>query len=388
MADTTQAQTSVPDPAPRPGSLRERFLAWRSRTIANPAFRKFAQRFILTRPTANAHANELYALTAGFVYSQVLRACVELDLLTELNTHTASLKSLALKTAIAEDRLERLLLAAESLGLTRRMADGVTWTIGDTGAVVATNSGIRAMVRHHGDVYDDIADLTGLLREPERQTKTARFWSYVDKADGPGRVAGDDAARYSELMRVTQDMVIDGVLESYDFSRHGSLLDVGGGSGAFVSAVARQASNIKVALIDLPPVADEARKRLADTAFADRLSIHGGSFFDTALPEADCYSLVRVLYDHDDDAALRILENIRAAMRPTDTLLIAEPMAGTKPGEKRAAAYFHVYLLAMRSGRCRSAEDHFALLRRAGFTRMRKRATHLPVATGLIEARL
>lgn len=370
-------------------SWADRFRQWKIRKIASPAFRRMALRNPLTRPTSNKHANALYAMTAGFVHSQILRACVELDILVQLYKSEASTQTLAVATGVPEDRLERLLRAAEALDLVSQLGSQPIWTIGEKGAVVATNPGIRALVMHHGDVYNDIADISGLLKDPEAETKTAKFWAYVDAASGPQDVERVDAARYSQLMRVTQDMVIDEVLACHSFAPYSSLIDVGGGSGAFITAAAKANPAMQIGLIDLPPVAAEARNALSAAPFADRLHIHGGSFFDSEIPkDADCYTLVRVLYDHGDDAAIAILKNIRKSMSPSDTLLIAEPMAGKSAGEKQAAAYFHIYLLAMRSGRCRSANDHFKLLKAAGFTRFSRVRTHLPVATGLITAKI
>lgn len=397
-ADTPPAEQRVKAPEGNPiqqpaniGKLSwaDRFRQWKIRKIASPAFRRMALRNPFTRATSNKHANALYAMTAGFVHSQILRACVELEILTRLYKGEATTQALAAFTAVPEDRLERLLCAAEALDLVTRLGDQPLWAIGERGAVVATNPGIRALVMHHGDVYNDIADIAALLKNPDAETRTAKFWAYVDAASGPKDVEQVDAARYSHLMRVTQDMVIDEVLACHSFAPYTSLIDVGGGSGTFISAAAKANPAMQVGLIDLPPVAAEARNALSTAPFADRLHIHGGSFFDSEIPkDADCYSLVRVLYDHGDEAAIAILKNIRKSMSANDTLLIAEPMAGKNAGEKQAAAYFHIYLLAMRSGRCRSAQDHFDLLKAAGFTRFSRVRTHLPVATGLITAKI
>jgi demethylspheroidene O-methyltransferase len=51
------------------------------------------------------------------------------------------------------------------------------------------------------------------------------------------------------------------------------------------------------------------------------------------------------------------------------------------------AAYFGMYLMAMGSGRSRSAGELTALIERAGFDRVRERATALPLQAGLLVAR-
>ena len=58
----------------------DRCLAWRDRLLASPLFQRRAAAFALTRPVARRHARELFDLVAGFAYSQVLLACVQLRL--------------------------------------------------------------------------------------------------------------------------------------------------------------------------------------------------------------------------------------------------------------------------------------------------------------------
>ena len=56
----------------------DRFRALRDGLAAKPGFRRWATRFPLTRPFARRRARALFDLCAGFVYTQVLLACVRL----------------------------------------------------------------------------------------------------------------------------------------------------------------------------------------------------------------------------------------------------------------------------------------------------------------------
>jgi len=93
-----------------------------------------------------------------------------------------------------------------------------------------------------------------------------------------------------------------------------------------------------------------------------------------------------VLHDHPDDSVLQILRNVRAALPTGGTLLVAEPLSGTKGAEPVGAAYFGFYLLAMRSGRPRTFEELSTLLDTAGFTRVRRHRTSQPLITSVITA--
>ena len=139
-------------------------------------------------------------------------------------------------------------------------------------------------------------------------------------------------------------------------------------------------------LFDLPPVAARAQERFARAGLQDRAKAVGGDFRTDKLPRgADVVSLVRVVHDHDDEAALALLCSVREALPPGGTLLLAEPMAGTR-GAGTMGAYFAFYLLAMGSGRPRTAEELFGLLHRAGFQRMRLLTTATPLVTQVVLA--
>jgi demethylspheroidene O-methyltransferase len=118
------------------------------------------------------------------------------------------------------------------------------------------------------------------------------------------------------------------------------------------------------------------------------VQVHGGSFFDDALPTgADLVTLLRVLFDHDDAHALRILRAARAALPAGGTPLVAEPMARAAGAHPPGDAYFAFYLLAMGRGRTRSEAELTALLAQAGFEHIRALRTRLPLQAGVLVAR-
>ena len=97
-------------------------------------------------------------------------------------------------------------------------------------------------------------------------------------------------------------------------------------------------------------------------------------------------TLVRVLHDHDDAKVLQLLRAIRGILPAGGVLLVAEPFAGTPGAQPVGAAYFGFYLQAMGSGRARRAAEIKALLRQAGYPRVRHIETSQPLLTGLMTA--
>lgn len=380
-----------------PGELRmtrrqgwvDRCLGWRDRLLASPVFQRRAAAFALTRPVARRHARALFDLVAGFVYSQVLLACVQLRLFEILAEGPQSAERLAGRLALPLDAARRLLEAAVSLRLVAHRGEG-RYGLGELGAPMVGNAAVAAMVQHHAALYGDLADPVALLRaspDERRDNALARYWAY-DDASAPNAAAAERVGTYSALMAASQPLVADEILDAYALRRHCCLLDVGGGDGRFVATVAQRVPALQLMLFDLPAVAERARTRFAAAGLGARATAFGGSFLTDPLPSgADIASLVRVVHDHDDANAMAILRAVRVALPAGGTLLLAEPMAGTPGAEAMGDAYFGFYLLAMGRGRPRRAEELGAMLEAAGFEAVRRVPTRMPLQTQLLLAR-
>ncbi len=360
------------------------FARLRDRLLTSARFRSWAMAFPLTRPLARRQARALFDLCAGFVYSQILHACVQLRLFEHLAAGPASTDALAGAMDLTAEAAERLLRGAAALGLVeRRGADD--WGLGMLGASLIEAPGIEAMIRHHAVLYEDLADPVALLRG-EHAPALAEYWGYSGNA-APGTLEPEKISPYSALMTASNAMVAEQIIAAYPFARHRRLLDLGGGEGGFLLEVARAAPALQLQMMDLPAVAASAERRLAAAGLASRAEVFPGSFFTDPLPAgADLITLVRILHDHDDDKVRLLLARAHEALAPGGTLLVAEPMAETPGAEPVGDAYFGFYLLAMRSGRPRRVDELKAMLAEAGFTDIRRRGTALPLQAGLLTA--
>ena len=350
---------------------------WRNRLLASPRFQNWAAGFPLTRRIARRDARALFDICAGFVYAQVLRVCVELDLFEQLSTGPLSLSNLARRTGLTADAMRMVLNAAVSLRLLEA-AGGDAFRLGRLGAALRGNPGVVAMIHHHRLFYDDLADPLALLRG-KADTRLGKFWPY---RTGPGDVAG-----YSDLMAASQPFITQEMFRRYDFSRHRTVLDLGGGDGSFLAALAARAPKLRLQLFDLPEVAARARARFSAPGLP-HAEIFDGSFLEAPIPNgADLITLIRVLHDHDDAATMTILRAAYQALPQNGVLLIAEPMAGSHHAEPMGDAYFNFYLLAVGGGRPRRAAELVALLRHARFGEIRSIPTRQPILTSLITAK-
>jgi len=362
------------------GTLRVRLL----RLAASRGFQAWASRMPVVRRIARADGAALFDLIQGFVQSQTLMALVELRVLHLTFDGPQSAMQLGLRCEMPAERMQVLLQAGAAMGLLRRQRDG-SYALALRGAAMLGVPGLEAMVRHHRALYADLADPVTFFRGGA-ETALARFWPYVFGA--AGAVDPTVTATYSSLMADSQTLVAEDTLRLVDLTGVQRLLDVGGGTGAFLAAAGAAHPGLALDLFDLPAVVPGALSRMAAAGLTARCTIHPGSFRDDPLPRgADAISLVRVLYDHADATVERLLAAVHAALPPGGRLIVSEPMSGGARPDRATDVYFAVYTLAMQTGRTRSAPEIAALLQRAGFVKVEAKQGFRPFVTSVVTAR-
>jgi len=164
---------------------------------------------------------------------------------------------------------------------------------------------------------------------------------------------------------------VPALVAAYDYSQFGTIVDVGGGQGALLSAILQANPAAQGILFDLPQVAARAEEALAQSGLAERCRVVGGSFFESAPPGGDAYLLKFILHDWDDERASHILQVVHQAMRPGSTLLILEQVMPSRiePTEHLQEFFRRdiKMLVETSGGRQRTAGEFRALLDAAGF---------------------
>ena len=390
-------QLDLASPARGAGSRpawRDRLDAWMDSKLTDPSFSRWAAGNILTRWITQKRARQVFDVMAGFVYSQVLLACVRLRIFESVNDSPRTLDELALICQVPAPALQRLVNSAVALRLLALRGQG-RYGLGALGAPVAAHPGIRAMIEHHAVLYHDMHDPLALLRDQVSDGQMMAYWPYVEThgADGapqqaPRAWAQENVSRYSQLMSASQPFVVDEVLASYSFANHRCVLDVGGGLGTFVSRLAGHAAHLKLKLFDLPQVAELAQDDFKKKSLSDRIEAFGGDFLKDALPNgADLITLVRVAHDHPDAHVNIILRSIFKALPAGGTLLLTEPMAQASHEAPLGDAYFHFYLLAMGSGRLRTVQELSDMILAAGFVSVDLINNPMPLQTRILVGR-
>lgn len=146
------------------------------------------------------------------------------------------------------------------------------------------------------------------------------------------------------------------ILHSYNFSRIGTLCDIGGGDGTFLAFLLQAHESLRGVLFERPPILEQARWRLTVEGVTKRCRTIAGDFFEKIPAGADLYTIKWVLRDYGDAQVVKIFENCRYAMLPNAKLLIIETVAPLRDPDRSTSL----------TSRERTEGEFRSLVRKAG----------------------
>jgi hypothetical protein len=320
----------------------------------------------------------LLQLTRGYRVTQVLYAAASLRIAEALRSGPCGARDLAAAVGAHEPSLVRLLSTLISLGLLETGSDG-RYDLTDTGRLLDGQhpGSVRAGILYEGSQsYEHWREFVDSVRTGQnvyQRRYGVDAWTYRRTTDRQAEKVFDDAMQEHSASRVAA------VMEAYDFSRLGTIIDVGGGRGSLLAGILKTHPTARGVLFDQPSVVAGAPAVLAASGVADRCRVVGGSFFESVPPDGDAYILSVIIHDWDDEPASIILGNCRRAMPTSSRLLLIERMLGDVSSHLNDLNMLHSL-----SGRERSEAEYRTLLARSGLRLARVVATRSPF--GVVEA--
>ncbi|MEV4759401.1 methyltransferase [Micromonospora sp. NPDC049559] len=314
--------------------------------------------------------SELFGIVWGYSTSAVVNTALELRLPDLLGTQARSSKELATETGTHEPSLNRLLRAMSSLGVTKETEPG-TFALTPAGALLrrdAENSmWSLASLLLHESMWRPWQQLTESVRtgEPTFEPQFGvSYWTYM-------REHPEVSSVFNGAMGNASQDVGAAMAATYDFSRFGTALDIGGGNGTLLAAILRATPGLRGIVFDSESGVAEAPGYLAEQGVADRCDIRSGSFLEEIPTGGDIHIVKSVIHDWDDERAAAILRNSRRALPADGRLLIVEPVLPPPPvtvTPQGPFAYLNdLNMMISLRGKERTEAEYDALLSATGF---------------------
>jgi hypothetical protein len=271
-------------------------------------------------------------------------------------------------TRANKDALARLLIALSTVGICRPLDDR-RYALTELGS--GLDEGAERSFKHWAIFEGRILTKRweGLLESIMSGKTAAQLQNFDDNfelmAHTPEHVRIFNAAMTDLTRQVTP-----GVLQAYNFNAFSHLIDVGGGSGELMGALAKQYPGIRGTVFDLPGCSSAANQHFASLGISDRVGFVAGDFFHGVPAIADGIILKSIIHDWDDDRSNIILNNCREALPANGKLLLVErsvpEVLGTSDTD-RSCAMSDLNMLRGPGGRERTEREYQRLLTQSGF---------------------
>lgn len=315
--------------------------------------------------TTEDPATTLLRLSGGVWLGQAIAAAAELKIADCLVDGPKDVEALAGETGAHAPSLRRLLRALAGSGIFAEDEQG-RYGLTPLAAPLRTDvpGSVAGVCRFRGSpwflaAWGEVAHSVRTGESAFRHVHGTDLFTYL--ARNPAA-----AATFNQAMSDLSGGTARAVMGAFDFARFGTVVDVGGGQGALLTAILRANPGTRGVLFDLPPVADRARAHLSAAGLGERATAVGGSFFEAVPAGGDLYVLRLVIHDWDDEQAVAILRSCRRAMGAAGRLLLVE--AVIPPGNiPSAGKLMDLTMLVVAGGKERTEAEFRSLYARAGF---------------------
>ncbi|WP_449290134.1 methyltransferase [Nonomuraea purpurea] len=264
----------------------------------------------------------LWEAVSGISRFAALLTMAELGVADQLADGPLDTEELATRCGAHAPSLRRVLRELASVGVVRPAgADGYELT--EEGSVLRSDvpGSIRSSIRMLGE--ESFWYAMGKLPETVREGRSAFVARYGELYEHLGRHS-EVSRLFDDYMTARAETFTRNLVTRYDFTGVGTMVDVAGGKGSILATILRANPGMRGVLLDLDHVVAHAKELLAAEGLAERCETVAGNFFDSVPEGGDAYLLASILHNWGKDDAVRILRNVRQALKPGGRVLVLE----------------------------------------------------------------
>jgi hypothetical protein len=256
----------------------------------------------------------IFEVATGFMAAKHLFVANEVGLFEKLTEGPATLDELTERIGIPRRTTRIVADAMVALGFVERQGDRYqNGPVADSFLSGRAPTDLRLLLRYFNRLlYPTWMKLEEAVRTGQTPSQQFQFTE-------------EDQRLFSEGVEAFSAGQAQALAANYDFSRHRSVLDLGGGTGSFLIAVLSQHSGLDGTLFELPGAAAVARQRLVGSPLAGRIRVEEGDFFKTSIPGGhDAIIVANVIHVFSPERNLELLRRIREFVSDGSRLLLVD----------------------------------------------------------------
>jgi SAM-dependent methyltransferase len=302
--------------------------------------------------------NTIREFAASFQKSRILLSGIELDIFTNINESGTTSNQIANHLHLNERACERLLNALVSLGfLTKK--NHLFFNTADSFAFLSKKSSDCSAglmyLNHLWNTWSNLTQVvkTGKSAHPAEINERGEEWLF----------AFIDAMHDRAKKQAPQQ------LANIDLSEVESILDIGGGSGAYSMEFVSKKPEIAAIVFDLPGVVPITKRFINKEGFSDQIKTHPGDYTTDDLPKGfDLVFLSAVIHSNSLEINKELIKKCYNSLNKNGKIVIQDWIMNNDRTQPASGAVFAINMLVgTEAGDCFTDQEATEMLNAAGF---------------------
>jgi SAM-dependent methyltransferase len=307
---------------------------------------------------------------ASFQKSRILLSGFELDIFTHIDESGTTSNQIATNLHLNEHACDRLLNALVSLGFLTKQNHLFFNTTDSFALLSKKSSDYAAGLMHLCHLWNTWSNLTQVVK-----TGNSAFPSEINERGDEWLFAFINAMHWRAKKQAPQQ------LANIDLSGVRSVLDVGGGSGAYSMEFVSRKQEIKATVFDLPNVISVTEKFIEKEGFSGSVKTYAGDYTKDDLPEGfDLIFLSAIIHSNSLEINRDLIKKCFDSLNKNGKIVIQDWIMNSDRTQPLAGAVFAINMLVgTEGGDSYTEQEVTVMLNTSGF----KNISRIELETGL-----
>jgi len=302
--------------------------------------------------------NTIREFAASFQKSRILLSAFELDLFTNIEESGTTNNQIANILHLHQHACERLLNALVSLGFLTKQ-DHLFFNAADSFTFLSKKSSdYLGGMMHTNHLWNTWSNLTQVVKTG----KSAHPTEINERGD-------DWLVAFITAMHDRAKKQAPQQLARIDLSGINSVLDIGGGSGAYSMEFVTIKPEIEATVFDLPNVVPITKEFIDKEGFSDRIKTYTGDYTTDDLPKAfDLVFLSAIIHSNSLEINQDLIKKCFNALNESGKIVIQDWIMNNDRTQPTSGAIFAINMLVgTEAGDCFTEQEVTEMLNAAGF---------------------
>jgi SAM-dependent methyltransferase len=316
------------------------------------------------------NSDAIREFAVSFQKSRILLSGFELDIFTNVDESGTTNKQIANNLHLDEHACERLLNALVSLGFLTKQ-NHLYFNTGDSYTFLSKkSSNYLGGLMHTNHLWNTWSNLTQVVK-----TGNSAFSSEINERGEEWLFPFINAMHDRAKKQAPQQ------LANIDLLEIKSILDIGGGSGAYSMEFISKKPEIEATVFDLPNVIPITKKFIEKEGFSDKVKTYAGDYTADDLPKGfDLVFLSAIIHSNSLSINQELINKCFYSLNNNGKIVIQDWIMNSDRTQPLGGAIFAINMLVgTEYGDCFTEQEVTAMLNASGF----KNIVRIEFETGL-----